>query len=83
MKKVLSYMVVCMLLVPSIFSFTTTEAKAATKNKIMGKSTLTAQQMAVFVKNKNPNNNRLKGISVEELAETYLEEGKIEGVEGM
>lgn len=82
MKQVLSYMVVCMLLVPSIFSFTSTEAQAATNNKIMGKSTLTAQQMAVFVKKKNPNNNRLIGISVEELAETYLEEGKIEGVRG-
>ena len=43
-----------MLLLPSIFSFNTTEAQAATNNKIMGKSTLTAQQMAVFVKKKNP-----------------------------
>ena len=82
MNKILSYMVVCLLFVPSIFSFTTTEAQAATNNKIMGKSTLTAQQMAVFVNKKNPTNNRLKGISVEELAGTYLEEGKIEGVRG-
>ena len=81
MKKVLSYIVVYMLLLPPIFSFNGTEAQAATNNKIMGKSTLTAQQMAVFVKKKNPNN-QLKGISVEELAETYLEEGKIEGVKG-
>lgn len=82
MKKVLSYIVVYMLLLPPIFSFNITEAQAATNNKIMGKATLTAQQMAVFVNKKNPNNNKLDGISVQELAETYLAEGKKEGIRG-
>ena len=35
-----------------------------------------------MLKRKILNNNRLKGISVQELAEIYLEEGKIEGVRG-
>ena len=66
----------------TIFLFTTTETHAATNNNIMGKSTLTAQQMANFVKSKNPGNNRLKGISFQKLAEIYLEEGKKEGIRG-
>ena len=38
--------------------------------------------MADFVKEKNPENNRLKGISVLNLAEIYLEEGEKEGIRG-
>ena len=66
----------------TIFSFTLTETQAATNTNIMGKSVLTAQQMADFVKEKNLENNRLEGISVQGLAETYLEEGEIEGIRG-
>lgn len=83
MKKVFSlFLVVSMFLLTSIFSFTSTETQAATNNNIMGQSILTAQQMADFVKKKNPENNRLEGISVQELAESYLEEGEIEGIRG-
>lgn len=71
-----------MFLFTTIYSFTTTKTQAATYNSIMGKSTLTAQQMAAFVNQKNPNHNRLKGISVQNLAELYLQEGKIEGIRG-
>lgn len=51
-------------------------------NKIMGNSVLTAKQMANFVKVKNPKNNKLRGVSEEELAVIYIEEGKKEGVRG-
>ncbi len=82
MRKVISYMIVYLLLVTTMFSFAATETQAAINKKIMGKSTLTAQQMADFVKAKNPENIRLKEISVQELAELYLEEGRIEGIRG-
>lgn len=79
MKKVSS-------LIALVFFFTTifftTQTYAATNKSIMGTSVLNAQQMADFVMEKNPYNNRLKGITLQRLAETYLEEGQKEGVRG-
>ena len=82
MKKQFSFMVVFILLLSTMFTLTSIDVQAATNNKIMGKSKLTAEQMAAFVNKKNPNNNRLKDISVQELAELYLEEGEQEGIRG-
>lgn len=82
MKKLFSIIVVSMFLSTTTFLFTTIETQAATNKNIMGESVLTAQQMADFVMMKNPNNNKLKGISVQKLAEIYLEEGRIEGIRG-
>lgn len=48
----------------------------------MGESNLSAQQMAAFVKEKNPQNIRLHDISVARLAELYLKIGAEEGVRG-
>lgn len=71
-----------MFLITSILTITATKTQAATDKNIMGNSILTAQQMADFVKKKNPENNRLMGISVRNLAELYLEEGEKEGIRG-
>lgn len=75
-------MVVFILLLSTMYIFTSIDVQAATNNKIMGKSKLTVQQMSAFVKKKNPNSNKLQDISVQELAELYLEEGKKEGIRG-
>lgn len=48
----------------------------------MGESSLSARQMTAFVKEKNPENIRLHGISVDRLAELYLKIGAEEGVRG-
>lgn len=82
MKKLLSFIVVYMFLITSILTITAPKTQAATDKNIMGNSILTAQQMADFVKKKNPENNRLMGISVRNLAELYLEEGEKEGIRG-
>lgn len=82
MKKRVSFMVVLILQLSAMLTFASIDVQAATNIKIMGKSQLTAEQMAAFVNKKNPNNNRLTDISVQELAEIYLEEGKTEGVRG-
>lgn len=82
MRKSLSFIVVYMFLITSILTITATETQAATNKNIMGNSILTAQQMADFVEKINPENNKLMGISVQNLAELYLEEGEKEGIRG-
>ncbi|WP_236633782.1 MULTISPECIES: glucosaminidase domain-containing protein [unclassified Exiguobacterium] len=48
----------------------------------MGASTLTPQQMADYVKAKNPRTVRLHGVTVEELAKLFVIIGAKEGVRG-
>ena len=63
----------------------TSSAEAAPKKEnraIMGTSTVKPQQMANFVKQKNPKNVRLKGITVKELANLFIIIGAKEGVRG-
>lgn len=66
--------------------FEATSVEASTKvtqdNKIMGTSKATAYQMAQFVKNTKGNNIKLKGVTIDQLAQMYIEEGNKEGVRG-
>lgn len=59
-----------------------TAETVSTNKSIMGTSSLTAEQMATFVREKNPQSIRLQGISVDRLAELYLRIGAEEGVRG-
>lgn len=51
------------------------------KTEIMGEAHATAQQMALFCRNKNAEP-KLTSCTLEQLAEIFLEEGKAEGVRG-
>lgn len=51
------------------------------RTAIMGEARATAQQMALYCRNKNAEP-KITSCSLEELAEMYLEEGKAEGVRG-
>lgn len=51
------------------------------KTAIMGKAQATAQQMALFCRNKN-STPQLTSCSLEQLAEMFIEEGEAEGVRG-
>lgn len=51
------------------------------KTAIMGKAQATAQQMALFCRNKN-STPQLTSCSLEQLAEMFIEEGEVEGVRG-
>lgn len=49
---------------------------------IMGASEATAHQLSSFVRLKNPTNINLSGVTIEELAKIFIEEGAKEGVRG-
>lgn len=51
------------------------------KTEIMGEAHATAQQMALFCRSKNAEP-KLTSCTLEQLAEIFLEEGKVEGVRG-
>lgn len=57
------------------------EAPTEEKTAIMGTAQATAQQMALFSRSKNPAP-QLTSCTLEQLAEIFLEEGKVEGVRG-
>lgn len=79
----ITYLTVALLLVSSFTSMSSAEASSNKENRaIMGSSTVTPQQMADFVKRKNPNNVRLQGVTVEELAKLFVIIGAKEGVRG-
>lgn len=84
MKKVLAFYFASLLLITSCFAFeTSVEAAPKKENRaIMGTSTLTPQQMADYVKRKNPKNVRLQDATVEELAKLFVIIGAKEGVRG-
>lgn len=58
-----------------------TEAKPEGKTQIMGTPTATAAQMALYCRSKNASP-QLTGCTLEELAQMFIEEGKVEGVRG-
>ncbi|MGI6254229.1 MAG: N-acetylmuramoyl-L-alanine amidase [Acutalibacter sp.] len=58
-----------------------TEAKPEGKTQIMGTPTATAVQMALYCRSKNASP-QLTGCTLEELAQMFIEEGKVEGVRG-
>ncbi|TCI24296.1 hypothetical protein EVJ27_11750 [Exiguobacterium sp. SH3S2] len=84
MKKVLAFGLAMILILTSCFTFeTAVEAAPKKENRaIMGASTLTPQQMADYVKAKNPRTVRLHGVTVEELAKLFVIIGAKEGVRG-
>lgn len=57
-------------------------AKVQVDNKIMGTSKASAYQLAQFVKNNKNSKVNLKGVTVDQLAVFFLEEGAKEGVRG-
>ena len=57
------------------------EQKPEGTTPIMGEAQATAAQMVLFCRSKNPAP-KLSGCSLDELAQTFLEEGKAEGVRG-
>ncbi|MDA5561731.1 glucosaminidase domain-containing protein [Exiguobacterium sp. MMG028] len=84
MKKVFGFIIV-VLLVTSSFVSTGSIVEAAPKKQnraIMGVSALTPQQMADYVKQKNPRDVRLAKTSVEDLAKLFVIIGAKEGVRG-
>ncbi|WP_214885359.1 MULTISPECIES: glucosaminidase domain-containing protein [unclassified Exiguobacterium] len=84
MKKVFGFIVAFLLITSSFFS-TGSIVEAAPKKQnraIMGISALTPQQMADYVKKKNPRNVRLSKTSVEDLAKLFVIIGAKEGVRG-
>ena len=56
-------------------------AQPAAKTHIMGTAQATAQQMALYCRSRNPAP-QITGCSLEALAQTFLTEGKAEGVRG-
>lgn len=84
MKRIRSIVVLFSFVVGSfLFPCSVSQAQTEGVNKlIMGESNLSARQMTAFVKEKNPENIRLHGISVDRLAELYLKIGAEEGVRG-
>lgn len=84
MKKVLVFCLTSLLLGTSCFTFETVADAAPKKENraIMGTSALKPQQMADYVKAKNPKNVRLHGTTVEELAKLFIILGAKEGVRG-
>ncbi len=84
MKNILVCCITCLMIITSSFTFTIS-VEAATKKEnraIMGTSALKPQQMADYVKTKNPKNVRLHGTTVEELAKLFIILGAKEGVRG-
>ncbi|MCT4796000.1 glucosaminidase domain-containing protein [Exiguobacterium alkaliphilum] len=74
---------VALLLLSPFVPLSSAEASSKKENRsIMGSSTVTPQQMADFVKRKNPHNVRLEGVTVEELAKLFIIIGAKEGVRG-
>ena len=84
MKRVVVYWVGVTLILFSLISSTASVSAASKKENraIMGTSALTPQQMADFVKKKNPKNVRLQAVTVEELAKLFIVIGAKEGVRG-
>ena len=84
MKKFFSLMIAFLLITSSLLS-TASIVEAAPKKQnraIMGVSALTPQQMADYVKKKNPRDVRLAKTSVEDLAKLFVIIGAKEGVRG-
>ncbi|QUP86788.1 glucosaminidase domain-containing protein [Exiguobacterium sp. PFWT01] len=84
MKKLFSLMIAFLLITSSLLS-TASIVEAAPKKQnraIMGVSALTPQQMADYVKKKNPRDVRLAKTSVEDLAKLFVIIGAKEGVRG-
>ncbi|WP_215144468.1 glucosaminidase domain-containing protein [Exiguobacterium qingdaonense] len=84
LKKVFGF-IVAFLLITSTFVSTGSLVEAAPKKQnraIMGVSALTPQQMADYVKMKNPRDVRLVKTSVEDLAKLFVIIGAKEGVRG-
>ncbi|HWO98985.1 MAG TPA: S-layer homology domain-containing protein [Bacillus sp. (in: firmicutes)] len=83
MKRIILTLLFSLVVGSFLLPYSANQAQAAGVNKlIMGESSLSARQMAAFVKEKNPSNIRLHGISVDRLAELYLKIGAEEGVRG-
>ena len=74
---------IAIILFSLILSMPSVSAASKKENRaIMGTSALTPQQMADFVKKKNPRNVRLQTVTVEELAKLFVVIGAKEGVRG-
>lgn len=84
MKNMLGCCLSVALIVLSCFtSMPSADAASKKENRaIMGTSALKPQQMADYVKRKNPKNVRLHGTTVEELAKLFIILGAKEGVRG-
>lgn len=84
MKRVIVYWIgVTLILFSLIISMPSVSAASKKENRaIMGTSALTSQQLADFVKKKNPRSVRLEGVTVEELAQLFVVIGAKEGVRG-
>lgn len=84
MKSILGCCLSVALIVLSCFtSMPSADAAPKKENRaIMGTSALKPQQMADYVKAKNPKNVRLHGTTVEELAKLFIILGAKEGVRG-
>lgn len=84
MKRVIVYWIgVTLILFSLMISMPSVSAASKKENRaIMGTSALTSQQLADFVKKKNPRSVRLEGVTVEELAQLFVVIGAKEGVRG-
>lgn len=80
---VVSWVGVTLFLFSLMTSMPSVSAASKKENRaIMGTSALTPQQMADFVKKKNPRSVQLEGVTVEELAKLFVVIGAKEGVRG-